>query len=209
MRVGLRGFLLIVTLGSLIAASLAMRSRSTTMQSTLDYAVEADRLRTQARVARAHAEEIEGQFRRMAPAPLAADWAAGCTLQILPTSDNRAEIPLEGRRLVLIGDINEGIWIRVFDDEGRRVVDMPPGFFVYHTPIGTRVNALRVRLSQLAPPHIPTEAERAEVLAETASIVNTCRPIAAEYLATYRERTKAEHARMIAEAERLEALSRP
>ena len=81
-----------------------------------------------------------------------------------------AGVPTSGDKLVIIGTDNDNLMhIRVFDRSGHRVTDtdetmLPPAQ-------AQAILTLKQRLPGLLPPHVMTEAEKAQVLSEVTSIV--------------------------------------
>lgn len=99
---------------------------------------------------------------------------AGDDLRLMSWGDGSG-VPTSGRSLVIAGTDNNGrLHIRIFDATGNRVTDtdetqLPP----------TRAEAIRTlkqRLPSLLPPHALSDAERAQLIGETTSIVGQTLP---------------------------------
>jgi hypothetical protein len=195
-RLRLREFLLLVMLASIVAAYFAMRARTADLKVAEVYAAHAHRARVEAKDL---AGQIEFDRWRLEMAPtLSADWAAGCDLRLMPAVIKEPDILAEGENLVVVTEFgDDSLWFRVFDGAGRRVVDhveaYHPGFM-----------AFKQRLARLRPPHELTRTEKAQVIAAVATFVNDYR----ETLQAGIKKGQVVHSEMLAEAERLERLSR-
>jgi predicted ATP-binding protein involved in virulence len=85
-----------------------------------------------------------------------------------------SEVPTSGRNLVIVGtDHNDRLHIRIFDASGNGVTDTDETKLPA-TQAGA-ISTLRQRLSGWSPPHVPTAAERAELVSEVTSIVGQTR----------------------------------
>ncbi len=196
-RLRLREFLLLVMLASLVAASFAMRVRTADLEVAHGYAARAHAARVEAKYL---AEQIKFERRRLEMAPtLSEDWAAGCDLRLMPSVIKEGDILAEGENLVVVAEFgDDSLWFRVFDGAGKRVVDHVEA---YHPGL----MAFKQGLERLRPPHELTRSEKALVIAAVATFVNDYR----ETLQASIEKAQVAHAEMLAEAERLERLSRP
>jgi hypothetical protein len=99
-------------------------------------------------------------------------WADAIDLRLLawgPTSGGTG-VPTAGKDLVVIGIDNIGmLHIRIFDTGGTRVADKDEKTLPV-TQAGA-ISTLKQQLVQLLPPHVLTDAEKAELISEARSIV--------------------------------------
>jgi hypothetical protein len=209
-RIGFRCFFLIVTLASLALAAFAIRARTTTFESAQGHARLAHQIRLhlpQYDVNTYDASHMDPLWEWKTPPFVSHEWAAGCNLQVLPPVRSVEEFPARGRDLIVVGDDYGVLQIRIFDDAGRMVVDISEGRSA-NAAHDQRVNDLKLRLVDLAPPHEITGAENAEVITAATSIVNSCR---ANLLAEWKSgvaHAKALYTKAVAEAELHERLAR-
>jgi hypothetical protein len=93
---------------------------------------------------------------------------AGFDLRLMSWG-NGSGVPAFGINLVVVGTDNNGLLhIRIFDAAGNRTIDTDETQLPAQA---AAVATLKARLPGLLPPHVLTDAEKAQVLAETASIV--------------------------------------
>src|SRR4051794_30182813 len=92
----------------------------------------------------------------------------GFDLRLMPWGDGR-EVPSEGSNLVVVGTDNTGLLhIRIFDVTGNRSLDTDETRLPGHA---ADLLTLKQRLPGLLPPHVLTDTEKAEVIAEATSII--------------------------------------
>jgi hypothetical protein len=194
-RLRLREFLLLVMLAALVAAGFAIRARTADLEVAHGHAARAYRVRVEAKYL---AERIEFARRKLEMAPtLSEDWAAECNLRLIPSVIEAGDMPAEGKDLVVVAESYDSLWFRVFDGAGNRVVD-----HVESDHPGLR--AFKQELARLRPPHELTRSEKALVIAAVSMFVN-------DYRATLQAGIRGEqvrHTEALADAERLERLSR-
>jgi hypothetical protein len=208
-RIGFRCFFLIVTLASLAVAAFAIRARTTTFQSAQEHALLAHQIRLHLPkydVSTYEASHMDPLWEQKTPPFVSHQWAAGCDLLVLPPVRSEDEFPATGRGLIVVGE-NGNLWIRIFDDAGRMVVDIAEGSSG-NAAHDQRVKYLKLQLVDLAPPHEITGAEKAEVITAATSIVNSCRAILLTEWKRGVAYGKALHAKAVAEAELHERLAR-
>jgi serine/threonine protein kinase len=98
----------------------------------------------------------------------------GFDLRLMSWGDGTG-VPTSGNNLVIVGtDDNNLLHIRIFDPVGRRVTDtdettLPPAQ-------AQAILTLKQQLPDLLPPHVMTDAEKAQVLREATSIVGQTPP---------------------------------
>ncbi len=92
----------------------------------------------------------------------------GRELRLLPSLNGVNTIPAEGKSLVVVGDVADVLHFRVFDDDGKMVVDTDEGKLPGYA---NQIQALRDRLRYLWPPHEITKSEKSEVIGEVLSMV--------------------------------------
>jgi predicted phage baseplate assembly protein len=98
----------------------------------------------------------------------------GFDLRLMSWGDGSG-VPTSGNNLVIVGIDNNGLLhIRIFDAGGSRVTDtdetMLPG-----TQAGA-ISTLKQQLPSLLPPHVLTDAEKAQLISEVTSIVGQTQP---------------------------------
>src|SRR5260370_40336156 len=101
-RVGFRAFLLINTLASLVAATLAIRARTDSFRFAQDHALLAHQVRVRRAWNDAHNRDAALTWEQKAPSLVSRQWAAGCDLRILPPVRSEEKRPTNGRRIVLL-----------------------------------------------------------------------------------------------------------
>jgi RNA polymerase sigma factor (sigma-70 family) len=83
-------------------------------------------------------------------------------------------VPTSGNELVITGtDDNDLLHIRIFDQDGHRVTDTDEAKLPHAQ--AQAILILKQRLPGLLPPHVMTEAEKAQILREVTSIVGQTR----------------------------------
>jgi hypothetical protein len=194
-RLRLREFLLLMTLGSLVAAGFSIRARTADQAVAQGYAARAYQARVGAKYL---AEQVEFTKRKLEMAPtLSREWAAGCDVRLVPSVIEAGDMPTKGKDLVVVAESYDSLWFRVFDGAGNRIVDHVES----HHP---GLIAFKQGLARLRPPRELTRSEKALVIATVAMFVN-------DYRATLQagiRRGQVLHADALSKAERLERLSR-
>jgi hypothetical protein len=202
LRFRFREFLLLTLLASLITAAFAIRAKTAYQTSAPDHALLAGHHALLARQIRrslkSAPDEVEAAKRRMEMyPPISTAWAAGCDVRILSSSlTDLGDIPTEGKNLILVADFHGPLWFRMFDGEGKIVVEHSershPDF-----------DHFRKSLEDLWPPHELTGEEKRWIIASATSFVN-------DYRATLPgvKELEAGYAKALAEAEHHERLAR-
>lgn len=211
LRVGCRGFLLIVTLTSLVVATYAIRARTDAFRSAQDHDLLAHQLRVRLAGNYAHNDPRKEEYRLLwewkTPPFVSHEWAAGCKLQNFPPVRSVEEFPTRGRGLIVVGELYGVLCIRIFDDAGKMIVDISEG----NSKNGAhdqRVNDLKRQLVELVPPHEITEVEKIQVITAAASIVNSCRSLLLAERMSQEATAKAQHEKAVAELEYHERLAK-
>ena len=191
-RLRFREFLLVITLVSLITASYAIRARL----AQWDFLEEQDRrIHLTRSSARAWKEQIDRMQGMLADFPTSSDsWADVYDLRLIPEVKDIVEVPAKGKNLIVVARIGGNLEIRLFDGRGRMVVDIyEPGY----------TRAFEEGLEALWPPHELTNDERRRAIAGVASIVDAARSRLRRDLG----RIRAQHAKLVADAEEQERLA--
>jgi hypothetical protein len=192
-RLRLREFLLLTTLASLIAASFAIRARTAALLTAVDHAFLAYR-------ERAAADWLDGQLKNTKRkvqdlSGLSPDLIAGYDVRLIHSSTT-LDLPTTGKEVVILGHHDDGIFFRIFDSEGRIVIDWvdDPG----------RIGALEEQLPSLDPPHELITTEKGWIIAAVTSLVDTYRSNLQAGIIS----GEAKHAETLARAEEHERLAR-
>ena len=190
-RVRLREFLLLVTLASLVTASLAIRARTAQHLSTQRHAADA----YQARVSVNRWEDrLKGAEQYMETTlRLLEDRAASCDVRLVPSVKSVGDVTAEGRDLIIVADVPGLLFFRMFDGDGKLALDWAVG-------LETDYQHLKGQLVGLWPPHEMTGTEKARVIDAITSYTNGV-------LRTNVKGIRAMHAKAVAEAERPEQLA--
>jgi hypothetical protein len=196
LRLRFREFLVLTVLASLITAAFAIRARTAYQKPAPDHALLAHQIRFSLRSA---PDDIKAAKRKMEMyPPISEAWAAGCDVRIMPSSlTDPADIPTEGKNLILVADFHGPLSFRMFDGEGKIAVEHWEGS---HPDF----DHFRKVLEGLWPPHELTGAEKRWIIASVTSFVN-------DYRATLPARVKeleAGYAEALAKAEHHERLAR-
>jgi hypothetical protein len=191
-RVGFREFLLLVTLASLITAAFAIRARTSHHLSAQEHAYHAYEARQSVawweeriRAGRAYLETMPR---------ISEDWAAGCDVRLMP-SIHGPEIPIEGKDLIIVADRDGTLFLRMFDGDGRMVVDTTDGLYS---------DEHRAQFASLWPPHELTLVEKLQVIAYVIRLLDRQR---ADYQKGLKD-SEDLHAKAVAEAEHHGRLAR-
>jgi hypothetical protein len=188
-----REFFLITTLASLVAAAYAIRARTTYYLSAQDHASRA----YQARVSVKWWEDRINEGKRYLETwpVISEEWAVGRQLRLMPAVKDPDDIPTRGNDLVVVADVNGVLYFRIFDGDGKRVLDWAEGLYG---------DELKKRLVPLWPPHELTGVEKRQVITAVSSILSRSKSLFQAQLKT----TQALHAKAVAEAEHHERLAR-
>jgi WD40 repeat protein/uncharacterized caspase-like protein len=92
----------------------------------------------------------------------------GCALQLLSSVNDVSGIPKEGKRLVIVAIVDQVLHFRIFDRDGKMIVDADAKHLTEHA---RPIDDLRKQLESLWPPHELTESEKVRVIAAVTSIV--------------------------------------
>jgi WD40 repeat protein len=94
--------------------------------------------------------------------------AARYDLRLMSGVHGTREIPAGGKNLIVVADLDQVLFFRIFDGYGRMVVDTDEkGLWEQARPI----EALRKQLVRLWPPHKLTESQKSQVMDALTSIV--------------------------------------
>jgi hypothetical protein len=187
-------FLLLITLASLITASLAIRSRTADRLSAQAQAMHA----YQARVSISYWDNRINEYERYLAAtdPLLSEHRlAGCGLRLMPSVTDANDIPTRGKNSIVVADVCGLLSFRVFDGDGN---------LVWNWAEPLHAEELKNRLTNLWPPHELTGIEKRQV-------ITALRPIIAQSRAHWQAQLKsleAGHAEAVANAKYHERLGR-
>jgi hypothetical protein len=190
-RLRFREFLLLIALGSLIAASYAIRARIA-HRATLDD--QTLRIHEAWNSARAWEYQIDHTKRMLAAIPPTSEsWADEYELRLVRGAKD-ADIPASGKSLIVVARIGGRLEFRMFDGDGRMVVDLgDPG----------NLDAFQAELEGLWPPHELAGDEKRRIVTAVASIVDAGRARMKRYLGII----EASRAKDLAEAEERERMA--
>ena len=93
--------------------------------------------------------------------------AKGCDLRLMSSVNDVSGIPTEGKSLIIVAVVNEVLHFRIFDGDGKMVVDTDEKRL---TDRPRPIEDLRKQLESLWPPHELTESEKVRVIAAVTSI---------------------------------------
>jgi hypothetical protein len=193
----LREFLLLTTMASLIAASFAIRARTASHLSAQDHAFRAYRERVSAKWLEGNLKQAKWKLEQ---APhISPDQVAGYDVRLMNSATIPWEIPTTGRQVVIVAQAHPHgtIFFRIFDGDGRVVVDWAEGG-------EEQRGAVEEQLASLWPPHELTAAEREWVIVTVISFLERTRD--AMQASVFRGWAK--HAETVARAEYHERLAR-
>jgi hypothetical protein len=195
-RLRFREFLLLITLASLITATLAMRARTADPRYAPPHPAA---LALQLRRYLGDATEFIELTKRsmeMCP-PISETWAAGCDVRIMPFSlTDLRDFPTEGKNLLIVADCNGPLWFRMFDSEGKIAVDHSEGSH-------RGLDGFRKVLEGIWPPHELTAAEKRWIINSVTPFVKDHRT----YLEARLKEWEAGYVEALAKAEEYERLA--
>lgn len=97
-------------------------------------------------------------------------------LRLISPLPDTSGIPTEGKTLIIVADVNRVLHIRIFDPQGKQVVDTDEATLIAQAPnpddMKRQLDDLRSELKSLWPPYEPTQSDKARIVAAVASIVN-------------------------------------
>src|SRR5512135_2143896 len=91
-------------------------------------------------------------------------------LRLMPSLNDVSGIPTEGKNLIVVAAVNNVLHFRIFDGEGKRVVDADEKGMTDPDQVW-QIGDLRRQLASLWPPHELTKSDKDRVIAAVASIV--------------------------------------
>jgi tetratricopeptide (TPR) repeat protein len=97
----------------------------------------------------------------------------GCDLRLMSSLNDQSDIPKEGKNLIVVAVAAKNLHIRIFNSEGKEVVDADEKKLTAKTQ---RVAELRNRLKGLEPPHELTDKDKSQVINAVRSIVDYVPP---------------------------------
>jgi hypothetical protein len=162
--VGLRAFLLLITLVSLVAATFALWARTANLYSAQEHALHAHQEWLSAKWWEDRILSTKKYLKETQPISL--EWAVGCDLRLMPSVQGEVDIPSEGKDLVVVAEEDGEFRFRMFSGDGKIIVDWVEG---------PRANDLNRQFMGLWPPHELTGSEKARVIIAVTSIIAASR----------------------------------
>ena len=92
----------------------------------------------------------------------------GCGLRLMPSVKDVSGIPTVGKSLILVAAVDQVLHFRIFDDDGKMVVDTDEMRLTGQT---RQIEDFRKQLQSLWPPHAFTTSEKERVITAVTSIV--------------------------------------
>ena len=89
-------------------------------------------------------------------------------LQLMPSVNGQRGIPIAGKSLIIVADVGHVLHFRIFDSDGKRVVDTDAKKLSEQT---RQIEDFRKQLESLWPPHGVTQSEKEQVISAVTSIV--------------------------------------
>jgi hypothetical protein len=97
---------------------------------------------------------------------------SGRDLRLMSSVKDVSGIPTEGKNLIIVAAVDQALHFRIFDDDGKKVVDEDGKRLTKHARL---IEALRKQLESLWPPHELTRSEKGQVTDVVTSIFGyTC-----------------------------------
>lgn len=194
-RVRFREFLLLTTMASLVIAAFAIRERTAYHEFATDHVLLAHRARLSVRSV---TDAIKAAKRKMEMnPPISRDWSARCDLRLMPLANDRGVIPTGGKNLIIVTDMYGVLHFRMFDGDGKIVVEHSEGSH-------PRIEDFKKQLVRLWPPHELTGIEKGRLITAITFFVNDYRTS----LEADVKRLEAMHTGAVAKAEHHERLAR-
>jgi HEAT repeat protein len=97
-------------------------------------------------------------------------------LQLLAPATDASAIPTSGKSLFIVSDVDHALHLRIFDRDGKIVLDADEDWLFYQ---GSGITEFRKTLDQLWPPHELTAREKSRVIDALAPNVDYLRVVAA------------------------------
>jgi NADH:ubiquinone oxidoreductase subunit F (NADH-binding)/NADH:ubiquinone oxidoreductase subunit E/NAD-dependent dihydropyrimidine dehydrogenase PreA subunit len=91
-----------------------------------------------------------------------------CDLRLMSAVKHVGDIPTEGKDLFIVADVDTLLHFRIFDSDGKIVVDIDEKRL---TSQSAQMDDVRKRLVGLWPPHVPTSSDKRQIVTAVASIV--------------------------------------
>ena len=107
-----------------------------------------------------------GEYLEERKSPLA---QAGFDLRLMPALDDAQALPTAGQALIIVAAVKDVLHVRVFDGDGKRVVDTDETRLTDHA---RQVEDLREQLARAWPPHEPTRRDKDRVITAVLSLVD-------------------------------------
>jgi formylglycine-generating enzyme required for sulfatase activity len=92
----------------------------------------------------------------------------GFSVRLIPSLNDVLGIPTEGRKLIIVAAVNNVLHFRIFDGDGKVVVDADEKRL---TEQARRIEDLRKQLESLWPPHELTRSDKSRIITAVTSIV--------------------------------------
>ena len=93
----------------------------------------------------------------------------GFDLRLMSSLNDASAIPTEGKGLIIVAAVNNVLHFRIFDGNGKRVVDINEKKL---TGQARQIEDLKKQLKSLWPPHELTDSEKVQVITAVRSIVS-------------------------------------
>ena len=94
--------------------------------------------------------------------------STGFDLRLMSALNDVSGIPTEGKNLIIVAAVNHLLHFRIFDGDGKLVVDIDEKSLVDQ---GQPIEDLRKHLESLGPPHEMTRSEKDQVVTSVTSII--------------------------------------
>jgi hypothetical protein len=112
--------------------------------------------------------QLEFDMARKLHKPIYVYLAQPFNLRLVASPDQWSGIPDFGKNLVVVADVHDALKFRVFDSDGRLVVDTEEAKLTKHA---RQIVALKEHLKDAWPPHNLTEGETDQIITAVTSIV--------------------------------------
>ena len=115
---------------------------------------------------------VEAWHRTILPIERGRPVGGGFDLRLMSSVNDVNVIPTEGKNLIIVAAVNNVLHFRIFDGDGKEVVDTDENRLKEEKPqIGQQIEELRKRLESLWPPHQLTSDDKVRVITAVTSIV--------------------------------------